>query len=280
MPVDVVERILLYGNLGTPVSTPNWLIQAHAIFCQSLLDRAYPCYLGTAAEKLGELLITYVEGDKREHLPQTLSSFLQISAVHPNRRHVLALFYKPEIEPRSLGYYKTKFWDLLQFLHDNDPSPWPEGQPSDPHDPCWEFVFDGTAMFVFEAAPAYKLRRSRNLGPGMIVLFQPRQVFNDIEGGTPAGIKTRKRIRERMELWDQMEAHPDMGSYGDLSNHEWKQYFLPDDNTPVTEQCPLHLRMQAQELNNGQDKSNGRFCPYIGQDRSNGRLHLNAEQQL
>src|SRR5947207_11783637 len=118
MPVDIIERVLLYESLGASVCTPNWLIQSHTIFCQSLLDRAYPCYLGTAAEKLGELLVTYIEGDNREHLPRTLATFLRISAAHPDQRYVLALFYKPEVEPRSLEYYKTKFWDLLQFLHD------------------------------------------------------------------------------------------------------------------------------------------------------------------
>ena len=253
MEIGVSERILMYDNIGSSVHAPDWLIQAHAILCQSLLDRAYPCYLGTVAEKQGELLVTYIEGDKREHLPQTLLTFLRISAAHPGQRYVLALFYKPEIEPRNLEYYKTGFWDLLQFLHDNDPSPWPEGIPSDPRDPYWEFVFDGTPMFIFEATPAYQLRRSRNLGSGMVVLFQPRQVFDDIEGENPAGIKTRKLIRERLSVWDQMEAHPNLGSYGDPSNQEWKQYFLPDDNTPVTEQCPLHFKTQPQELSNGQD---------------------------
>src|SRR5436309_14124074 len=108
MSVDVIERILLYDSLGASVPTPNWLIQAHTVFCQSLLDRAYPCHFGTAAEKMGELLITYIEGDKCEHLPRTLSTFLRISATHPDQRYVLALFYKPEIEPRSLEYYKKR----------------------------------------------------------------------------------------------------------------------------------------------------------------------------
>ncbi len=257
MPVDIIERVLLQDSLGASVYAPDWLIQSHAIFCQSLVNPAYPCHLGTAAEKQGELLVTYIEGNKREHLPQTLSAFLRISAAHPSQRYVLALFCEPECEPRGLDYYETMFWKLMQFLHDNDPKPWPEGQPIDPCDPHWEFTFDGTPMFVFEAAPAYQRRHSRNLGPSLVVLFQPRRVFDDIEGGTPAGIKTRKRIRERLIAWDHMETHPDMGSYGDPSNYEWKQYFLPDDNTPVTAQCPLHLRTLSPAFNVGRNESNG-----------------------
>lgn len=244
MSVDLRARLLLGERRGAEVPAPDWLADTHARLCQSLLHRAYPCYLGTAAEKQGELLVTYLEGEERTHLPLTLSSFLRLSAAHPQQRYVLALFYPPEATARSLADYSRQFWELLQFLHDHDPAPWPLEQPQDPQDPQWEFVYDGTPMFVFQACPGYQRRRSRHLGPGLIVLFQPRRVFADILGGTPAGIKTRKLIRQRQAAWDQMEAHPDMGSYGDPANHEWKQYVLPDDNTPVSGRCPLHLHRQ------------------------------------
>lgn len=95
-------------------------------------------------------------------------------------------------------------------------------------------------MLVFASTPAYRRRGSRNMGNSLVLLFQPRRVFDGIEGGTPAGTRAREIIRARMEAWDGMEAHPDMGSYGDPSSHEWKQYFLPDDNAPVTGRCPFH----------------------------------------
>lgn len=244
MPVDIQSRVIVRDTLGK-ADLPAWLERSHATLCESLVDSAYPCYLGTAAEKLGELLISYVDGGDREHLPDTLTSFLRISAAHPDQRLALALFFEPDEVPKSLEQYHGEFWDTLQFLHDHDAIPWPPEQPRDPADPNWEFTFAGTPMFVFVACPGYDKRRSRNLGPGLLLLFQPRLVFVGMEGGTPPGIKTRKIIRKRLTAWDHMDTHPDMGSYGDPSNYEWKQYCLPDDNAPTKGQCPLHLHQEV-----------------------------------
>ena len=97
-------------------------------------------------------------------------------------------------------------------------------------------------MFVFAAAPSYARRASRNVGPGLVLLFQPRNVFEGIEGGTPRGMAARQIIRTRLGQWDTMPLHPDMGDYGDPSNHEWRQYFIPDDQGRLHEKCPLQIR--------------------------------------
>lgn len=239
---DLKKRILFRSDQGESLSVPDWLPISLEIFHEILTEKAYPCYLGSAAEKQNELLLTYIEDDDRVHLPQTLSSFLAISAAEPDRRYIFAIFFKPEERLQCHEYYKGKFWSLLQFLHENDPCPWPLEFPMDPLDPHWEFTFDRTAAFVFLGAPSYKHRRSRNLGPGMVVLYQPRRVFEGIEGGTSAGTKTRQIIRHRLKNWDNIEAHPDMGSFGDSSNNEWKQYVLPNDNTIELGECPLRIK--------------------------------------
>jgi uncharacterized protein len=241
MSIDMRSRVFYRDSSGNSVPIPDWLQRSHAIFRKHILHREYPCNFGTVAEKQGDLKIAYIEGTDQEHIPQTLATFLSSAALHPNRQQVLALFFEPEEKERNLEYYQERFWNLLQYLHDHDPSPWPEDIPLNPDDPYWEFTFNGVPMFVFEAAPAYRQRLSRNLGPGMIVLFQPRNVFNHIEGDTPAGRKARRTIRQRSIKWDHMGIHPDMGSYPEKNNREWKQYFLPDNITPVQGQCPLHL---------------------------------------
>lgn len=75
----------------------------------------------------------------------------------------------------------------------------------------------------------------------MVLLFQPRSVFAAIEGGTPGGTKAREVIRRRLAAWDLAGLHPSLGDYGDPSNHEADQYFLPDDDSPPAP-CPLVLR--------------------------------------
>ncbi|MCL6444170.1 MAG: YqcI/YcgG family protein [Alicyclobacillus sp.] len=223
---------------------PEWLSREYAVFRSKVLDDEFPCYFGTAAERTGHLRYTYVDEDW-SYLPLTLSTFLELSRSHPETRHALVLFVKPETPKQSLDYYNKQFWSILQWLHDNDPVPWPKEIPIDPEDPHWEFCFDGEPMFVFSSAPAYKQRKSRNLGECLVLLFQPRRVFHGIEGGTVAGTIARQKIRDRMLKYDGMPHHPDMGSYGDPSSFEWKQYFLPDDNTPVKRKCPLHLRWES-----------------------------------
>ncbi|GGG99392.1 hypothetical protein GCM10011586_13620 [Silvibacterium dinghuense] len=97
-------------------------------------------------------------------------------------------------------------------------------------------------MFVVGASPTYRLRRSRNLGPGMVLIFQPRTLFIDPETQEPISIEVRRRIHKRMLTYDGMPVHPDIGFYGQAANREWKQYALPDDNAPEHGSCPFHAR--------------------------------------
>jgi uncharacterized protein len=89
------------------------------------------------------------------------------------------------------------------------------------------------------------VRHSRNLGPGMVLLFQPRSVFVDTITNKVIGREARNQVRKRLETWDEIPAHPDLGFFGDPGNLEWKQYFLDDGNTPADDRCPF-LKRQRQ----------------------------------
>ena len=95
-------------------------------------------------------------------------------------------------------------------------------------------------MFVVGTSPTYRLRRSRNLGPGIVFIFQPRSLFFDPTTSQPIAMHVRKSIHDRMLAYDGMSVHPDIGFYGDIDNREWKQYALPDDNTSEIGVCPFH----------------------------------------
>jgi FPC/CPF motif-containing protein YcgG len=129
-------------------------------------------------------------------------------------------------------------------LHDIDPDPAADQQP-DPMDEAWEFSYAGVQMFVVCACPSFRARHSRNLGPGMVLLFQPRSVFVDTITNKVIGREARNQVRKRLETWDDIPAHPDLGFYGDPGNLEWKQYFLDDANAPIEERCPF-LKRRAQ----------------------------------
>jgi uncharacterized protein len=97
-------------------------------------------------------------------------------------------------------------------------------------------------MFVVGASPTYQHRRSRNLGPGVVLVFQPRALFIDPATSQPIAASVRQRIHKRMMAYDGMAVHPDIGFYGNVGNREWKQYALPDDNEPEAGVCPFQAR--------------------------------------
>jgi uncharacterized protein len=134
------------------------------------------------------------------------------------------------------------FWEVLQLLHEQDSD---SAMDMPPDLPLWEFSFERHEMFVVGASPTYRIRRSRNLGPGMVLIFQPRSLFIDPETSKPIAMEVRRRIHRRMLAYDGMAVHPDIGFYGDPINREWKQYALPDDNEPETGTCPFHVRTAA-----------------------------------
>jgi FPC/CPF motif-containing protein YcgG len=231
--------------MADPARVPDWLIREYRSFHETVIDEDFPCNFGLAAEKDHELRYTFVQGDDLAALPQTLEAFLQLSRSHPNVKHNLTVFFEPEPEARAFEYYRTRFWEVLNFLHAHDRAPWPPQIPTDKDDPLWEFCFGGDPIFMFAASPAYVQRRSRNYGNSFVMLFQPKRIFKGIESETPAGTKARRVIRARLKKWDRSEAlHPDVNDYGEVLVHRWKQYVLSDDNTPARGGCPFAFRKE------------------------------------
>jgi len=233
-----INRVIAGTRVGE-LRLPDWLIASHSRFRETVLDPRYPCYFGSSAEGRGELYYAYVERGQLEHLPQTLSTFIAVASTQTNQRNNLAVFFQPEPKPLTHDRYRAMFWDCLQFLHDHDPSPAPRAQMLQPSDALWEFPFDGAQFFVVGISPSYVRRHSRNLGPGMLMLFQPRNVFVDDVTGRPISQTSRAIVRKRLAEWDEIPAHPDLNVYGDPANREWKQYFLPDDQQAGQSECTL-----------------------------------------
>jgi len=219
---------------------PWWAASLRA-FKSSLGRRNYPCHFGRVALERGEIFATFFDASVAP-LADALTEFLDMSRQYLDRRMVLAAFRKSDGGVSDERSYADQFWQVLQGLHDADSAAWPADLPSCTDEPAWEYSFHGVPMFVFAAAPSYQRRASRNLGPGLVLLFQPRNVFTGIEGGTPRGARARQVIRQRLRKWDTVPPHPDLLDYGDPANHEWRQYFFPDDQTRMHERCPLHIR--------------------------------------
>ena len=232
------ERIVYARNVGG-VTPPDWLVESYEIFRERLTHPDYPCYFGAYAENNADLYYSFVDTDVPEHLPVTLATFIEISSRMAGRRNNLAVFFKQESEPVSHEQRKARAWETLSYLHHHDSEPWPETTPMEPADPLWEFCFQGMLFFIVGLSSTYLRRKSRNMGPGMILLFQPRDVFVNPETGENLGAEARDRIRARLQHWDDVDVHPDLGTYSDPRKNEWKQYFLSDDMSQETGKCPF-----------------------------------------
>lgn len=237
-------------ELGAP-----WVSRAYEQLLSAVLDKSFPCHFGAIAQRRGEISYGVIENNDWSPARTALVAFCQsLRNLTPGGLHgvqqrtpVLVILFEPEVRTQPLPFYTERFWSLLQYLHDEDPDPWPEGLTTEADDHRWQFTFASTSFFCFFGCPAYERRRSRNYGDSQVVLFQPRAVFNGIEGDTPAGQKAREIVRGRARAYEDLAApHQDQGWFGDAKSLEWKQYVLGDDDDPIPGGCPLRLRRRKE----------------------------------
>lgn len=209
---------------------------------------AFPCTFSRHAFKTGKLLYLLAGSpfDQRERVRvrQGLLEYLalldSLSGIEEAMRALVVLF-EPESPRLSVDTYHMQAWMVMQDWIDNDPLPWPSTIPRDPHSPYWSLCFRGVPLFVNVSTPAHSTRRSRNLGPSLALVTQPRAGFDRVAGDTPEGDKVRAHIRRLMADYDEVPAPGELGTYG-RGDLEWCQYTLLEHNTPRADRCPLSVQ--------------------------------------
>ena len=234
---------------GGPIfkpSTPReltWERDAAEKFTKLMLDeeRPFPCIYGVDAFKTESLRYTFIpqEDGAEADLAAALGEFVRI-APSLGRRASLVAFFDKTSERQTLEEYRDLFWNTLQKVHSLDEEPWPAEVPTDTDNEWWEFCFAGMKLFVVGNTPAYENRASRHF-EYFSITFQPRFVFDDVTDKTPHGRNGRRIIRERLHSFDKIPPTPALGDFGTPGIREWRQYFLEDNNDPLSadEKCPF-----------------------------------------
>ncbi|WP_255170632.1 YqcI/YcgG family protein [Natrononativus amylolyticus] len=229
-------------------AVPAWVADHYESFTDGLLgERAgspFPCHFGVESVRSGDPLYTccssMTDRDALFSLGETLLEYLETYRDHSERAS-LVTFFNPPARPLSEAEYHEALWHVLQVLHAHDPEPWPADIPTDPDDARWEFSFGGEPMFPTCRAPFYDARKSRYCPVGLEITFQPRALFEGITADTAAGQRARRLIQGRLEEYDGVCPHADLGDWGVEGDREWPQYMLSSDPDQAPETCPMRV---------------------------------------
>jgi FPC/CPF motif-containing protein YcgG len=239
-------RLIRSSQVETTRGWPAWFTAAHAEFRAVLLaEPPHPCHFGVAGERADHNWFTALDESQQglglgiDELAETLAGFATVALTGPSKQSLVVLAGPPRKQP-EWEQHSAQFWAILRQLSRHDRQPWPVDRPVDPQSPRWQWCFAGQAWFVFGASPAYRHRRSRNLGSCLTLVFQlSDRVFEGLSGSSPAGQAAKRQIRHRLADYDLATVHRHLGDAGQSSSHKWRQYFLPDDSRTFDERsCP------------------------------------------
>jgi len=251
MTNSIVGELQTQATLEARVESgeaPDWVAAHWNSFREGLLGERngspFPCYFGVESVANGDPLYTAVpsmtDKDALLDLGRTLHEYLDSWRDHSDRAS-LVTFFKPPERPFSEADYHDILWHILQFLHVHDPEPWPEDIPTDPDDPYWEFSFGGEPMFPTCRAPFYQTYKSRYCPIGLEITFQPRALFEqlNVTADKAHGQQARDVIQGRLEEYDGVCPHADLGDWGVEGDREWPQYMLREDDSQAPRACPI-----------------------------------------
>ncbi|MHC0039404.1 YqcI/YcgG family protein [Pseudoneobacillus sp. C159] len=215
-------------------------------------NNPFPCIPATIGFTKNQLRYSFI-GDPRDpstimELAEAIKAFSKTSRDSGPFTSLIVFYETPEemISTYRVEDYENLFWYHLSGVSAIDPYEWPEEIPTNPHDPLWEFCYNGEKYFMYCATPAHKNRQSRHFDV-MMLAITPRWVLQDFNKQPKLAARIKKQVRKRLEAYDSAPIHPDLNSYGMDDNFEWKQYFLRDDDRSLSK-CPFHRMLRFLNL--------------------------------
>jgi uncharacterized protein len=224
----------------------DWELNALEKFSMKMSDKEkpFPCIPATIGFAQNHLRYSFI-GDPREpstldELAESLSSYTKVSREIGPYTSLIVFYQTPEKMKSDyrVEEYEQLFWEHLSGLSALDAFEWPNYIPTDPHNPVWEFCYNGEKYFMYCATPSHQNRKSRHFDV-MMLAITPRWVLQAFNKSANFAQRIKKQVRKRLANYDSAPIHPDLNSYGSEDNFEWRQYFLRDDDTSLTK-CPYH----------------------------------------
>jgi FPC/CPF motif-containing protein YcgG len=218
----------------------------------------FPCYFGVESVENGDPLYTAVpsltDPDALLRFRDALLEYLDTYEERDGDASFVT-FWKPPAADFSEADYHEALWHVLNVLHVHDPEPWPDGIPTDTDHAKWEFCFGGEPLFPTCRAPFYDDhgRLSRYCPVGLEITFQPRALFEGITADTEAGQRAREVIQSRVEDYDGVCPHADLGDWGVEGDREWKQYLFREDDSEAPDECPVTFTREHPKATAGVD---------------------------
>ncbi|WP_423406662.1 YqcI/YcgG family protein [Heyndrickxia sp. MSNUG] len=214
-------------------------------------NRPFPCIPATIGHSLNQFCFGFTGDPTKQstiiELANLLQEYTKVSRSLGKFTSLIIFFETPVnmFESYKVEDYEHLFWEQLNGLRKMDLADWPAHIPVDPEDSAWEFCFHGEQYFMYCATPAHEKRKSRHF-PCFMLAITPRWVLTEFNSSPAAAAKIKASIRKRLEHYDSTPIHPDLNSYGNDENFEWKQYFLHDEKTTLSK-CPFHKYLKNQK---------------------------------
>lgn len=214
----------------------DWRLPVFREFASTLESdaRPFPCIYGISGYRTNQLRFAFLDPIKATSLAPILADYIRNARSFGPHTTLVVLSKPGRVEP--LETYRKRFWKLLADLSALDTAEWPSAIPHDLDNPKWEFCFAGEPVFVACNTPAHVLRQSRR-SSGMMLLFQPRWVFDRVLPTAEKAQNAFDAVRRRLLGYDLLPPAPSLGRYGDPAVREYQQYFLGETSAKAA--CPF-----------------------------------------
>ncbi len=232
-------------DIAVEESLSTWQKEVLEQFKAKMTDKndLFPCIPATIGFSLNQLRYGFLKDSIKHNTVQELAKLLGNFTEHADEYGdytSLIVFYDLPEEVKktyTVEQYEQLFWQQLNELVEYDEIEWPNEIPREAQHPLWEFCFHGERYFMYCATPAHSNRNSRSF-PTLMLAITPRWVFQKFNK-TKHADKIIHQVRTRLQEYDTISRHPELRTYGDEDNFEWKQYFLRDENITLAK-CPFH----------------------------------------